>query len=49
VIGGSPFQPLSDDELTTTAARQGDKTTTSCDQTWESGTHDGSGDDEVIE
>jgi hypothetical protein len=43
VIDGSPFQSLSGDKLTT-ASRQGDKTTTSCDQTRQSRTDDGARD-----
>jgi len=43
VIDGSPFQSLSGDKLTM-ASRQGDKTTTSCDQTRQSRTDDGARD-----
>jgi len=43
VIGGSPFQPLSGDELTA-APRQDEKTAASRDQTRQSRTHDRTGD-----
>jgi hypothetical protein len=48
VIGGSAFQPLSGDELTT-AARQDQKNTTSQDQARQSSTNNGAGDAHAVE
>src|SRR5262249_57428425 len=48
-IGGSPFQPLSADELTTTASCKGHKNTASQDQTRQSRTDDGAGDTHAVE